>query len=233
MSNGSGLLSTQAARLPHLVRGKGGLAGEVADLRDDLESELSPLVALTLDEWVDVAAADSDGVLLSVVSQAAAASYSASDLVGGAAVELDPPRNITLTCDDSAGTWTGNLTATGVDINGDAITEDIAFTNNTTTAGAKMFARVDSLEADAQNDANGNWEVGWGTIIGLSKPIMSVAGALLVALEVEAGTVKAADALAGTYADAATGAPNGSYDPGVAPNGTNDYGVVYGYDPTA
>ena len=52
MGNGSGLLSTQRARLPHLVRGTGGLAGEVADLRDDLESEMAPLVAMTVDNFV-------------------------------------------------------------------------------------------------------------------------------------------------------------------------------------
>ena len=230
---GSGLMSSQRARKPHLVEGKSGVAGEVDDLRKDLEQEMGAMAAIAVEEFVDPAAADTDGILASVASQAAAAAYAAADLVGGAAVALDPPRNVTLTCDDSAGTWTGNLTVTGVDINGDAITEDIAFTNNTTTPGLLAFARVDSLAADAQNDANGNWEVGFGDVIGLAKPLISRAGAEAVVMEIEAGTVMAADAITGTFVDAATAGPNGTYEPATVPDASNDYAVYYEYDPSA
>jgi hypothetical protein len=218
--SGSGLFSNQRAKVPHLVTGPGGVAGEVSDLRQDVARVLGPLAAFTVEEWTNVAAADADGVLVSTATTTAAVTHTVD-------IDLDPPRNLTLTCDDSAATWAGNMTATGLDVNGQAITEDIAFTNNTTTDGAKAFAKVTSLSRGAQVDANGHYSVGFGTIIGLGKQIKSRAGALAVLQEIEVGTVKAGDALAGTYAAPATGAPNGTYDPGTAPNGTNDYAVFY------
>jgi hypothetical protein len=229
MSNGSGLFSTKGPQKPHLVHGKKGVAGEVDDLRRDVLAEMEPMAALTVEEWTNVAQADTDGVLASVATTTAAVTHEAADLVGGDSVVLDPPRNLTLKCDDSAATWAGDLTATGAAINGDAITEDIAFTNNATTPGAKCFARVDSLSRGAQVDGNGHYEVGFGTIIGLAKPMKTRAGAGCALASVEAGTLAAAPA--GTVAPAATGAPNGSYDPSAAPNGTNDYALYYEYSP--
>lgn len=233
MTTGSGLFSNKRAHKPHLVEGKGGVPGEVDDLRRDVTSTLAALAALTVEEFTDPPAAAVAGVLASVASQAAAASYVAADLVGGAAVELDPPRNPTLTCDDSATTWTGNVTITGVDANGDAASAVIAFTNNATTPAAVALARIDSIDADAQNNALGNWSVGWGDVIGLGKPLVSRAGAAMVVQEIEAGTVLAADAVTGTFVDAATSAPNGTYEPATVPDGTNDYALLYEYDPTA
>jgi hypothetical protein len=220
-------MTKQAARIPHLAKVK----GEVGDLRRDVNEELSPMAALAVEEWTDVAAAAAAGVLASVATTTAAVTHAAADLVGAAAVELDPPRNLTLTCDDSAATWAGNLTATGVDANGDAITEEIAFTNNTITLGAKAFARVDSLDRGAQVDANGNYTVGFGTKIGLAKKLMTRAGAGAVIAANEAGTTTSP--ASGTVVAAATGLPNGTYTPTAAPNGTNDYALYYEYDPTA
>lgn len=229
MSNGSGLFSDQSARLPHLVDGKGGMGGEIDDLRKDVARVLAALAAFTVDEFTDPVAADTDAVLASVASQDVEASYSSTDLVGGGPVVLDPPRNLTLTCDDSAATWQDNLTATGIDINGDAITEAIAFTNNTTTAGVKAFARVDSLVADAQVDANGNWSVGFGDVLGLSKPIKERAGLSSLLREIEDGSVVAT----GTVVDATTSPPNGTYEPATVPDAGTSYAVYYEYDPTA
>jgi hypothetical protein len=187
---GSGLFSDQSPIKRHLLRGSGGLQAEVKDVRNDIGEVMEAMAAITVEEFTNPAAAVTDAVLASVASQAAAAAYASADLVGGAAVELDPPRNVTLTCDAGGGaTWAGNLTVTGVDINGDALTEDIAFTVSATTAGAKAFARVDSLAADAQNDALGNWEVGFGDIIGLGMSLKSRAGGDQVLLEIVDGSV--------------------------------------------
>ena len=51
--------------------------------------------------------------------------------------------------------------------------------------------------------------------------------------EIEEGTVLAADAITGTFVDAATAAPNGTYEPSTVPDASNDYAVWYEYDPTA
>jgi hypothetical protein len=228
------LFSDQGPLKPHLLRGTGGLQAEVADLRRDVGATVEAMVAQTVEEFIDPPAADTDAVLASVASQAAAAAYASTDLVGGAAVVLDPPRNVTLTCDaGGGGTWAGNLKVKGLDANGAAIEEDIAFTASATTPGLLAFAKVTSLEADAQNDALGNWEVGFGDVIGLAKPLLSRAGAAAVSMEIEAGTVLAADAVTGTFVDAATSSPNGTYEPATAPDGSNDYAIYYEYDPTA
>jgi hypothetical protein len=225
MSNGSNLFAKQHPAVPHLVTGKQGVPGEVDDLRRDVSTVLGGLAALTVDEWADVPAADPVGVLASTLTTTAAVTHAVD-------ITLDPPRNVTLTCDDSATTWSGSMTVTGTDVNGDAITETVAFTNNTLTAGLKAFAHISSLARPAQLDALGHYSVGFGTLIGLAKKIKSRAGALAVVMEIEVGVVKACDALVGTYVAPATGAPNGTYDPGTAPNGTNDYAVYYEYDPS-
>jgi hypothetical protein len=231
---GSGLFSNQYAKKPHLLQQTGGIAAEVKDLRDDIQRVLGPLAAMAVEEFVTPPAAVTDAVLASVASQAAAAVYEAADLVGGAAVVLDPPRNVTLTCDAGGGaTWTGNLKVKGLDANGAAIEEDIAFTASATTPGLLAFAKVTGLEADAQADALGNWEVGFGDVIGLAKPLISRAGAGAVMMEIEDGTVLAADAITGTFVDAATAAPNGTYEPATAPTGLISYAIYYEYDPTA
>jgi hypothetical protein len=230
MTIGSGLFGDQSPIKRHLLRGTGGLQAEVADVRSDVGHVLEAMAAITVEEWTDPAAADTDAVLLSVVSQAAQADYASTDLVGGAAVALDPPRNVTLTCDAGGGaTWLGNLTVVGVDINGDAITEDLAFAAGVTVDGVLAFARVDSLSADAQADALGNWEVGFGDVIGLGVPIVSRAGLADLIREIEAGALVAT----GTIVDAATSPPNGTYLAANVPDAARDYALYYEYDPTA
>lgn len=232
MTTGSGIMTNQRARLAHLVKGKGGVAGEVADLRSDIQDEFASSAAIAVEEWTNPLALDTAGVLASVVSQAAPIVYEAASLVGAAAVALDPPRNVTLTCDAGGGaTWLGALTVTGIDVNGDAITEDIAFAAGVTTDGVKAFARVDSLSAVAQADALGNWEVGFGTIIGLSKLMKTRAGAGAALAGIEAGTLTSPPGA--TVVAAGTGEPNGTFDPAAAPDGVRDYALYYEIDPTA
>ena len=50
-SNGSGLWSTQAALLPHLLHGQGGISGEVYAVRKDMGIVLTPLKAVTVEEY--------------------------------------------------------------------------------------------------------------------------------------------------------------------------------------
>jgi hypothetical protein len=219
-----------------LVRGTGGVAGEVADLRDDVKDELGPLAALVVEEFVDPALADTDAIKTSIASAAAEEVYEGADLNGLVGEgEMDPPRNLSVTTSAHTDIDAVDVAVEGVDVNGDAITEDITLTDGggVTDLGAKAFKKVTKITVPAQSGAGGLLEFGFGTILGLGKKIVSRAGALAVLTEIEAGTVKAGDALAGTYADAATGAPNGTYDPGVAPDGANDYAVYYEHDPTA
>jgi hypothetical protein len=225
-------MTSQRPDQSRFVTGKRGLAGEVGDLRDDVEEELSPMAALAVEEWENVAAADTDGVLASVASANGDVAYVEADLVGAAAVVLDPPRNVTITTGGTAANGFTDCEVVGKDINGDDMTEAIGSINSAAThAGAKCFAEVTGLNFTGGTDATATHEAGFGSIIGLAKPMKTRAGAGAMLSAIEAGTLGAPPA--GTVEVAGTAEPNGSYDASAAPNGTNDYAVYYEYDPTA
>jgi hypothetical protein len=56
--------------------------------------------------------------------------------------------------------------------------------------------------------------------------MLSRAGLLAPLREIAAGSV----VTNGTFVDAATDAPHGTYEPNTAPNGTNDYALYYEVD---
>lgn len=228
---GSGFLNQHRAKKLHLIKGKGGVAGEVWDLRQDLESELSDLVALTVEQWDNVATSDVDAIKASVASAASEQTYTGTDLDGVVGEgTMSPPRNIIITTSTHADIDAVDVVITGLDIDGNAITETITLTDGggQTETGAKAFASVTSIVVPAQGGTGGALEFGFGTIIGLSKTLTTRAGAGAILAATEAGTYAAP--AAGTIAVAGTGAPHGTYDPSAAPNGTNDYAVWYEYD---
>jgi len=234
---GSGLFSDQQGVNPAKTQaGKSGLPGEVGDLRRDVSLVLADVVALTVEEFTDPAAADVDAIKASFASAAAAQSFSGTDLDGAVGTgTMSPPRNITITTSTHADIDAVDVVITGLDINGATLTETVTLTDGggATDVGAKAFASVTQVDIPAQSGTGGAIQIGFGALIGFSKKLKSRAGAPVVTYENEAGTVKAADALAGTYADAATGAPNGTVSPATAADGSNDYAYIYEYDPTA
>lgn len=226
--SGSGLFSRERPAKPHLTRG-GGMGGEVADLRGDVARVLAPLAAITVEEFTDVAAADTDAILLAKASVEDVTVYEADDLDGALGPGLmSPPRNVTVT---TAGETAANAPATllveGVDIDGNVISEELSVGQTATTvAGDKAFARVTRLTFSAADGDEATLAVGFGVKIGLSKPIKARAGLTGALREIAAGSV----VTNGTFAGPATGAPHGTYAPNSAPNGTNDYAVYYEYD---
>lgn len=241
MSNGSGLFGNQGPDKPHLVTGKRGVAGEVNDLRQDVGKVLSGLAALTVDEFIDPAAADVDAIKTSVASSAAAVSYSGAALdgvVGGA--EMVPPRNPTITTTSHANIDAVVVAVTGKVRNSAGKLVDqvgaITLTDGGGVTDAEdnglVFSIIESYDVPAQSGAGGAMEFGFGDVLGLGKPLVSRAGAPAVMQEIEAGTPLAADALTGTFVDAATSAPNGTYAPATVPDAANDYAVYYEYDPS-
>lgn len=219
-----------------------GIGKEISDLREDTRRALQPVAALTAEEFTNVAVADVDGIALSRATVAAAVTLAGASLSGVVgAGNMVPPRNVTVTCSDSAATWAGSITVSGyvlvpskkpgaayIEL---AVTETIALTNNATTAGAKLFSRVTSVAVPAQVNTSGAYSVGFGTKLGLAQPIKSRAGALQVVQETEAGTVTTGAALSGTFTSATTSPPHGAVVPGTDPNGTNDYAYIYEYTP--
>jgi len=226
MSNGSGLFTNKGPVQSRFMR-PGGVRGEVSDLRTDVATALAALIALTVDEFTNPPAADADGLKAGITSATTATAYVAADLDGAIGPSFTEPRNVTVTCDDSASTWAGPVLFVGKDVEGRDIQESVVLTNNTTTAGTKLFAEITNVSWGAQVDANGTITLGIGTLLGLSQPIKSRAGVLNVVREIAAG----AAVTNGTFSSAATNAPYGAYVPNTAPNGTNDYAVVYEFDP--
>jgi hypothetical protein len=232
MTIGSGLFSKQRARLAHLVRGGGGLAGEVADLRSDIDDELDPLVAVAVEEFIDPAAADVNAIKASIASAASIEVYEGAALDGvvGLGV-MDPPRNPTVTTSLHADIDAVTVVFEGKDINGADISVDVLLTDggNTTDVGAGAMASVSKITVPAQAGTGGALEFGFGDIIGLAKPIKSRAGLASLTREIAAGSL----VTSGTIADAATGAPNGTYLASSVPDAANDYAVYYEWDATA
>jgi hypothetical protein len=239
--SGSGLFGDQSPLKPHLVRGGGGLAGEVADLRGDVGRAVGALAAFTVEEFTDVAAADVDAIrLAAAVDDTGERTLSGADLdgaVGGG--EMVPPRNITVdTTGATPADAPANVTINGKvrDKNGNLVaqTETIAVSQIVGQAvGALAFSVIDEIVEEQADGTDASLSYGFGDLIGLAQPLVSRAGAAAVLMEIEAGTVLAADAITGTFVDAATAAPNGTYAPATVPDDANDYAVYYEYDPQA
>lgn len=232
MTAGSGQFSGQRAQKPHLVRGTGGVAGEVADLRQDLQDDFVANAAIAVEEFTNPAAADVDAIKTSFASAATAQDFSGADLDGvvGTAT-MDPPRNVTITTSLHADIDAVPVTITGTDVDGNVLTEDITLTDGggTTDAGASGFASVSRIQIPNQSGPGGAIEVGFGDIIGLHKPIKTMAGLTGLIREIEAGVV----VTTATMTTPAVGAPNGTYLAATVPDGANDYAIWYEYDASA
>lgn len=233
MTLGSGLMTSQRPQQSRFVTGKRGLAGEVGDLRDDIEEEVAPLAAVAVEEWENVAAAGA--ALLEAATPTVTDPRDATLLQAGLDILDEAPRTVTFTVGGGTpANAPANGVVTGKDVNGDAQTETVALNQGGgLTSSVKTFVGDGlSVSYPAGDGTDATVSIGIGPVIGLGKKIKTRAGLTGALAEIEAGTPKGIDALAGTYVDAATSPPNGSYEPGAAPNGTNDYALYYEYDPT-
>lgn len=230
-SNGSGVLSTRAPKKPHLVNRVGGLASEVADLRADLAAEFASTAAIAVEEWTDVPAASTNAIKTAIATVASTVTYSGAALNGTVgAGTMSPPRNITVTT--AGGTPAdapATATITGLDVNGNVISEAITVAQTATTAaGAKAFASVTSIALTAGDGTNATLAFGFGALIGFAKKLKTRAGLATLIMEISGGT----KVTTATIADATVGAPNGTYSAAAAPDGSRDYAVYYEYDAT-
>ena len=79
-----------------------------------------------------------------------------------------PPRNITFTFSSHSDWDATTATVTGLDADGEALSEDFAIPNggNATVTGAKLFASVTSVSIPAQSGTGGTFTIGTGTLVG-------------------------------------------------------------------
>lgn len=224
---------SRGPRLPHLTQGKGGLPGEVNDLRGDveamasyLETELQPLV---LEEFTNLVAASAAAIKASFPTSASPQSFSRTAGTLIALAEMVPPRNPTVTSTTHANVDAVIVTFTGRvrDENGDLIAQTATVTltdgGGATDAAAKAFSFVDSVDFPAEGGTAGAHTIGFGTVVGLKKKIRSAAGLPLRVLQVTDGAL----VTNGTFVAAATATPNGTWSPNTAPDAVHDYAILY------
>lgn len=136
---------------------------------------------------------------------------------GVSVIQLDFPRNVTLTS-------TGNISAvtftvTGWDVYGQPMTEDIVGPNNSTVSGNKAFFQIATIAASAA--VGTNTSAGFGDKLGLPFAVPNAGYVNQVgwagALARDAGTFVAA--VTTSPATSTTGDVRGTYVPSSASNG--------------
>lgn len=234
---GSGLFSKRKAVAPHLVVSTGpggGLAGEVADLRQDVAAELGKLGTITCEEFVNPPAAVTTAFKTAHATTVAAGKVFTvgSGLDGASAGLLLPfPRPVTITT--AGGTAADALNTSvvfeGTDIYGRTLTETVlAAGTASTVTGNKCFKKVTKITEGASPGTGATIAYGFGAPIGLGLPIRTVQGLTGALREIAVGAL----VTNGTFVAAATALPNGSYSPNSAPDGTRDYAIYYDFDAT-
>lgn len=142
-------------------------------------------------------------------------------------------RALTLTVSSHANWDASAAVISGLDINGDAISETFTIPNNGNSAiqGVKYFAQVLRIQIAAQSGVAGTWTLGFlGTTVGLAYPILDGAIAATVLKELErddSADTSWAASVAGTVTIPASALPNGCYTPNSAPNGCREHLLCY------
>jgi hypothetical protein len=231
----SKLFGSRAAKLPHLVTpGKGGVAGEVADLRADVEATFADLEdsggVIVVEEFTNLAAAAVAAIKASFPTANTVQTFTAHDGPLGE-VEIIPPRNVTVTASTHADVDAVPVTITGRirDANGVLVAQTDAISpvdgGGTTVAGTKAFSFIDTTSVAAMAGPGGALQIGIGTLVGLKKKVRTVAALPVVLQQITDGAL----VTNGTFNAAA--APHGTWAPSTAANGAHDYGLVYAVDP--
>lgn len=177
-------IGTEHPAIPHLVRSgmKGGLAGEIADLRNDVDTGFVRVETpgnggtgvIAVEEFINVAAASVNAIKTAAATVAAITTYSGTALNGAiGAGAISPPRNITFT---TAGITPADAPATalitGLDVEGAVQTETVNLAQIAdTVAGSKAFASVTSIRYAAADGVDATVAVGIGNQIGLSSKV--------------------------------------------------------------
>lgn len=186
---------------------------------------LAPTVLLSLGSPITV---DRDGIRASAaftnpsgttVATGTSLTLDGARVSGGVAT-LDVPRNVTIYSGSNISTFTFRVT--GTDMYGEAMIEDIAGPNATTTQGVKAFKTVTSVVAYGATTGNAATEVGFGKVLGLPVFVPNTGHVLL-----ERENNAAAGGGAGTFVagvtstpTATTGDPRGTYTPTATVDGS-------------
>lgn len=234
----SNLFGSKKPKKAHLVKPGGGVAGEVHDLRQDVEESFESLESgggyFRTDEFTDPPAADPNGIKLSIATSNGDRVFSGSDLDGVVGeAEMVPPRNPTVTSTTHADVDAVSVVFRGKLRNSEGQLVDHEVTVGTTDgggatdAGTDVLSLVEEIEVPAMAGAGGALEFGFGALIGLSAKMKSRAGLLAPIRQIAVGVAVTTGAFTNPANSIVT-----SYAPASAPDGIRDYAVTYEVDPS-
>lgn len=223
MTTGSGLFSDKRAYKPHLVDGKGGVAGEVDDLRRDVLSTMALMAAITVEEFIDPPLGAVDDLETATATTVAPRTVTVFEAAGLAALAAQP-RNVTIT---TAGVTASDAPATAVITGtymGAVQTETVTVPQTAASvASTKPFDGLTSVAYAAADGTGATNSIGIGGGVGVTTVPKTRGGGVTLFREVEAGAVVTTGALTAERL----------YTPATAPDGSNDYAIYFEYDPTA
>lgn len=198
MTTGSGLFTHKGAVQPRFIEGKGGVAGEVGDLRRDVVTALGPVCALTVKEFTDAFAVAPNNLMAATASQLAArrllpAATPAVGVLTQATIDnlASNPRQLTFTtAGGTAADQPEAATVTGKDERGEPQVEVVSLSQ---TAGmvtsAFFWSDLNYIDLGEGGGTGATLALGLGGKLGLEVPPQSRAGRVAVIQEVAAGVV--------------------------------------------
>jgi len=195
-------MSSQSPKQERFVYpSKGGVAGEVGDLRQDLENELAPMGAIAVEEYIDPLATAADNMMAATTSQTTedellpdatpAVGVLTQATIDNMALDTGGARQLLFTV--AGGTpahRAPTATVYGLDIDGKVATETVGLPDVAGTAlTGTFFSRVDKVVLAAGSGAGATVAIGLGALLGLGASVRSRAGRVAVIQEVAAGSV--------------------------------------------
>ena len=181
---------------------------------------------MVVDEFTAPALAVANGLFAATATSVAVQTIlTAALLAGGKAALAAYPRNVTFTTSGvTPSDAPATATITGTDVNGAALVEVVNVAQTGTIAkGVKAFSTITSIVYSAGDGAGALVAVGFGDLLGLSHPIKFRGGYTGPIKELNNGAV----VTSGAFVAAATGLPNGTYDPAGHADGSTNFVVYY------
>lgn len=189
---------TQTTLRPSTGNRKRGNIGEVNDLRADVDEAFTALETpgvggtgqIAVDEYTNPAAADAAGLLIATASVAAIVTVT-TFVAGGIAALAAYPRPVTFT---TAGVTAADAPATalvtGLDVNGDALTETVTVSQIAGLATTvKCFSSLTSVVYPVADGTDATVSIGFGPTVGLLSKIKTRAGITTPFIEIVDGVI--------------------------------------------
>lgn len=208
--SGSGLFGHERAVSPAIVLGKSGMAGEGADLRNDIKRTFAGMAAITVEEFTNALASAANNMMAATASSASVVTLLPATV--GATGKLTKatitnlatiPRQLQFTTAGSTPAHQPDTcTVYGKDERGKEQVEVVTLKQTADSTLTTFFwSNVEKIVLAAGQGTGATLAIGLGLKIGLSRKVVSRAGRVAVIQEISGGTVLAT----GTVALASTG----------------------------